>query len=73
MRLTHCILRATHTTHLYFIIFADGHVPHIVLLSEFFGQRGAHLLTPDVRGRIEVALALLPSGGGHKWIALHDV
>lgn len=31
-----------------FVIFADGHRPHIVLLAELLGQRGRHNLPPDV-------------------------
>lgn len=31
-----------------FVIFADGHGPHIVLLAELLGQRGRHDLPPDV-------------------------
>lgn len=31
-----------------FVVFADGHGPHIVLLPELLGQRGRHDLPPDV-------------------------
>ena len=31
-----------------FIVFTDGHGPHIVLLAELFAQRGRHDLPPDV-------------------------
>ena len=31
-----------------FVIFADGHGPHIVLLAELLGQGGRHDLPPDV-------------------------
>lgn len=55
-----------------FIVFTDGHGPHIVLLAELFGQRGRHDLPPDVWGGIEVPLAILTAGGGYKWIQLHD-
>lgn len=31
-----------------FVIFTDGHGPHIVLLAELLGQGGRHDLPPDV-------------------------
>lgn len=31
-----------------FVIFADGHGPHVVLLAELLGQWGRHDLPPDV-------------------------
>lgn len=31
-----------------FVIFADGHRPHVVLLAELLGQWGRHDLPPDV-------------------------
>lgn len=55
-----------------FVIFADGHGPHVVLLSELLWQGGRHDLPPDVWGGIEVPLAVLAAGGCYKWIQLHD-
>lgn len=31
-----------------FVIFADGHGPHVVLLAELLRQGGRHDLPPDV-------------------------
>lgn len=58
--------------YLHFVVFADGHGPHVVLLAELLGQRGRHDLPPDVWGGIEVPLAVLTTRGCYKWVKLHD-
>lgn len=55
-----------------FVIFADGHGPHVVLLAELLRQGGRHDLPPDVWGGIEVPLTVLATGGCYKGIELHD-
>lgn len=55
-----------------FVIFADGHRPHVVLLAELLGQWGRHDLPPDVWRGIEMPLAVLAAGGCYKWVQLHD-
>ena len=67
----HPCLDVQFIAYLHFVIFADGHAADVVFRSQVLGQRGAHQLTADVGGRIEVALAALPPGGGHERIALH--
>lgn len=47
---TPTVTNITQTTAAYldFVIFADGHGPHVVLLAELLRQRGRHDLPPDV-------------------------
>ena len=50
---------------------ADGHGPDAVLLPELLGEGSGHALPPDVGGRLEVPLALLPAARGHVLVQLH--
>ena len=53
------------------VVFADGHGPYAVLLTELLGEGGAHQDPPDVGGGGEVALALLATGRGDVLVQLH--
>lgn len=53
MQLTLCMpigpnFQQSQLQYLDFVIFADGHGPHVVLLAELLGQGGRHDLPPDV-------------------------
>lgn len=54
------------------IVLPDGHGPYVVFLAELFGQRWRHYLPADVWRGVEVPLAVLTPGRGHKRIDLHD-
>lgn len=43
-----CAIMTMLLQYLDFVIFADGHGPHIIFLAEFLGQGGRHDLPPDV-------------------------
>lgn len=48
IRLADLIYSQFKLNYLDFVIFADGHGPHVVLLAELLGQWGRHDLPPDV-------------------------
>ena len=59
----------SHDHHL--IVSANGHRSHSILGSQVLAQRSRHQLAPDVRGRCEVRLAILPPGACNCGLLLH--
>jgi len=57
--------------HLDFVVLADGDAAAVVLGAEILGEGRAHDLAPDVRGSVEVSLALLAPGRRDELVELH--
>jgi len=54
-----------------FVVLADGDAAAVVFGAEILGEGRAHDLAPDVRGRVEVSLALLAPGRRDELVELH--
>lgn len=55
----------------HFIVSANGHGSHVMLVSQLFGQRSTHELSTNARRRCKVTLTALSSRGGHTLAKLH--
>jgi len=61
---------ASHNQH--FVISSDRKRLNVVLLSQIFGEVGAHELISEVRRCAEVGLSAFSSGAGYVVVSLHN-
>lgn len=59
---------AKHKTYLDLVVLSDGNGTNTVLLAQVLAERCTHDAASDVGGRVEMSLALLPSGRSNQLV-----